>query len=220
MTTARLADRHRALAHQLASRLLCYPDRELVEQAPLLREVAAALPAAVGVPLARFLDRAAGLPLGRLEAEYVETFDLTRRCCLYLSYFTHGDTRQRGTALLEFSAAYRSAGLAPPTDELPDHLAVVLEFSAAGDPEAAERLLVEHRAGLELLRLALAERDSAYRLVIDAVTATLPPPRPDDVERARRLALDGPPVEQVGLEPFAVAEGPTGRSDGPRDDLR
>lgn len=87
-------------------------------------------------------------------------------------------------------------------DELPDHLAVVLEFAAA-DPVTGARLLIEHRAGLELLRLALREDGSPWAAVLESVSATLPALAGDEREAVMRLAADGPPEEQVGLDPYA-----------------
>ena len=196
----------RAVAHQLASVLLAYPDPSLLARVDDLRAAAGTLPPAVGGPLLHFLDHLAATPLPDLAADYVETFDLRRRCCLYLTYYSYGDTRKRGMALLRFKHAYRSAGLVLDDAELPDALPVVLEFSATGDAEVATRLLAEHRGGLELLRLALVEAASPYAAVVDAVCATLPPLRERDRAAVLRLAREGPPQEEVGLEPFAPPE--------------
>jgi nitrate reductase delta subunit len=136
----------------------------------------------------------------------VDTFDHRRRCCLYLTYYAYGDTRKRGMALLRFKHAYRSAGLELRVDELPDHLAVVLEFAATGDAEQGRRLLLEHRAGVEILRLALADAGSPYVDVLRAVSATLPPLAGPDREAVARLVAAGPPAEEVGLQPFAPPE--------------
>lgn len=191
---------------QVASLLLGYPDEALGERLPLLREVAAGLPAALGSPHLRFVDHASTTPPLDLAAHYVETFDHRRRCCLYLTYYAHGDTRKRGLALLAFKNVYRGAGLELAADELPDHLAVVLEFAATVDPAAGRRLLLDHRAGVELLRLALDDAGSPYVDVLRAVTATLPPLSGPDREVVARLAAEGPPVEEVGLQPFAPPE--------------
>ena len=60
---------------------------------------------------------------GRRCAEhYVAVFDMKRRCCPYLTYWTHGDTRNRGAALVRFKQVYRASGAVPRDDELPDHL--------------------------------------------------------------------------------------------------
>ena len=65
-------------------------------------------------------------------------------------------------------------------------------------------ILAEHAAPIGLLREALANLDSAYVHVLDAVVATLPEQTPEIVARMAELAASGPPVEQVGLEPFPV----------------
>lgn len=205
-----LSDAEQTIAWQTASLLLGYPDEELYERRPLLRDAVAALPAGVGAPLRRFLDHLDATDAGALAADYVATFDHRKRCCLYLTYYAYGDTRKRGMALLRFKHAYRAAGLVLDDGELPDHLGVVLEFAATGDAEQGRRLLTEHRAGLELLRLALTELGSPWAAVIEAVSATLPPPSGRDDEAVARLAAEGPPEEDVGLEPYGLEPyGPT-----------
>jgi nitrate reductase molybdenum cofactor assembly chaperone NarJ/NarW len=190
-------------AWQAQSLLLGYPDEQLPGHLDLARRVAPALPDAVAAPMRRFLDPAASTSPGELAADYVATFDHRKRCCLYLTYYAHGDTRRRGLALLSLKQTYTAAGLALADDELPDHLAVVLEFAAA-EPASGRRLLLEHRAGLELLRLALREAASPWAHVLDSVSATLPPLAGDEREAVARLAAEGPPEEQVGLAPFAT----------------
>jgi nitrate reductase delta subunit len=138
-------------------------------------------------------------------AEYVRTFDLARRCCLYLTYYAFGDRRRRGMALLSFNNAYRSAGFVPPADELPDHLAVVCNFAALA-PDHGRALLVEHRAGVEALRLALSAAGSPYLDLVEALCSVLPSPAERDVARALELAREDPRSETVGLEPFAPPE--------------
>lgn len=194
------------VAWQVASLLLGYPDEELRGRLPVLRGVLRGLPRELAEPFRRFLRHAEATPLLELAAQYVTTFDHQRRCCLYLTYYAHGDTRRRGVALLGFKSAYRQAGLEFGSEELPDHLAVVLEFAATADPKAGRQLLLDHRAGIELLRLALADAPSPYVDVLRAVTATLPPLRGDEREAVLRLAAQGPPAEQVGLAPFAPPE--------------
>ena len=189
-----------ARALRAAALLLAYPDDDFYDRLPVVRAAAAPFPG-----LARFLEHVDGHSPARLQRDYVDTFDLRRRCCLYLTYYSYGDTRKRGMALLRFTHAYRAAGYELDASELPDHLAVVCEFAAAA-PEAGLRLLREHRAGVELLRMALAEAGSPYVEVVDAIRAVLPEPAPRDLERALALAQSGPPAEEVGLEPFGPPE--------------
>jgi len=188
---------------QSVSLLLDYPDEALLARADLLRSAADRLPPALGGSLRAFLDHLESTPLPQLQADYVETFDTRRRCTLFLTYFAHGDTRKRGMALLRFKQSYLRAGVELDDEELPDHLCVVLEFAATVDQEVGRDLMLDHRAGLELLRLSLRDRGSPWAPLLDAVTATLPPLRGDERDAVRRLAAEGPPEEEVGLAPFA-----------------
>jgi nitrate reductase delta subunit len=201
-----LTDPQLRLAWQSASLLLGYPDEQLVARTGLLRDAAARLPATVSEPMTVFLQHLGVTALPELAADFVATFDHQRRCCLYLTYFQHGDTRNRGLALLRFKTAYRQAGMILSDDELPDHLGVVLEFGATADVAGARVLLLEHRAGLELLRLALVDAHSPWAHVLAAVSATLPPLAGNDREAVMKLAAQGPPAEEVGLAPFAPPE--------------
>jgi nitrate reductase delta subunit len=187
-----------------------YPDEDLRGQLPVLNRVAAGAPAACRPALQRFLAYLGSAPPAEAAATYVDTFDLRRRCCLYLTYYAYGDTRQRGSALLRFAHAYRGAGLEPPGTELPDHLGVVCNFAAIV-PDQGVELLVEHRAGIELLHQALQDSESPYVDVVDALRAVLPEPTDRDRAGALDLARRGPPSEEVGLEPFAPPEYMGGR---------
>ncbi|MEU5507463.1 nitrate reductase molybdenum cofactor assembly chaperone [Streptomyces fungicidicus] len=189
-------------AWQLQSLLLGYPDERQAGHLALARGAAPALPAEVREPLLRFAGHAEETGTEALAAAYVATFDHRRRCCPYLTYYAHGDTRKRGVALLRLKQTYAKGGLRLTDDELPDHLAVVLEFAAI-DPPAGLRLLTGHRAGLELLRLALREENSPWAALLDSVSATLPPLAGDEHEAVARLAAEGPPGEEVGLDPYA-----------------
>ncbi|MEU1023687.1 nitrate reductase molybdenum cofactor assembly chaperone [Streptomyces sp. NPDC005900] len=182
-----------AVLHQAAAFCLAYPDEEFHARLPLLR-------AAAPPPLAGFVAYAETTAPRELAAHYVQVFDFKNRHSLYLSWWRDGDTRRRGMALVRFKEAYRAHGLEFTGEELPDFLPAVLEFSARAGPE----LLIEHRGGLELLRIALGECGTPYAEVLDAVCATLPGPSPKDRAEALALARSGPPREDVGLEPFAL----------------
>ena len=136
---SKIAPRARADAWQVVSLLLDYPDERLVSLLPALRETVAGLPETIAEPLTGFLDHLEASDLADVQTGYVDTFDITRRCALHLTYSMHGDTRTRGAALIRFKQAYRRAGveLADEGSELPDHLCVLLEFGASNDPEAA-----------------------------------------------------------------------------------
>ena len=205
------------VAWQAASLLLGYPDEELDGRLELIRRASRELPDHVGGPLRACVARLGKVPLGELEADYVETFDSRRRHSLFLTYFAYGDTRKRGMALLRFKQTYQASGFELTASELPDHLCVVLEYAATIDRERGRRLMLDHRAGLELLRISLTEAGSRWAGAVEAVTATLPPLRGDERDAVRRLAAEGPPEEEVGLTPYATPlldPGPA-RPDGP-----
>lgn len=191
----------RAVTAKAASLLLRYPDAEVIEALPTLRAAVVALPSRLAEPLAVVTDHLAAGRSGELASRYVETFDFRRRCCLYLTYYTHGDTRARGEALVRFAAAYRSVGLAIDGGELPDHLPTVLDLAATSG-EAGWRLLREHRVGIELLGATLEQDGSVYRHAVEAVRRLLPAPAHQDMAAAAALAAAGPPAERVGLAPY------------------
>jgi nitrate reductase delta subunit len=197
-----VSTRDERLAWQCASLLLAYPDEQLLDQLDLLGEVAVRLPGRLGGPLLETVTTLRDRPLQQLQEDYVATFDTRRRCSLFLTYFLHGDTRKRGTALLRFRQAYLRAGHVLDDSELPDHLAVVLEYAATVDADEGRRMLLDHRAGLEVLRLALRDMGSPWAGPVAAVSATLPTLRGDERDVVRRLAAEGPPEEEVGLSPY------------------
>ena len=205
-TKSSLAPAQLTIVWQSVSLLLDYPDEELRVRAELIRSAARELPPGIGDRISSFLDHLESTPLPELQADYVETFDNRRRCNLFLTYFAHGDTRKRGMALLRFKQTYLRAGFELDGGELPDHLCVVLEFAATVDRDLGRNLMLDHRAGLELLRLSLRDLGSPWASLVDAVTATLPPLRGDERDAVRRLAAEGPPEEEVGLAPFAAPQ--------------
>ena len=190
-----------ATGYKLASVLLQYPTRALFDGLDELDAAARSGPRAARGHLAAFLAWLRATPPHEVAQHYVETFDLRRRSALYLTYYRHGDTRRRGMALLAFKTAYRAAGLEPDGAELPDYLPVVLDFAAVAP--RGEDLLRRHRADLELLRRALHEAGTPYARLVDAVCAQLPRLGRRDLLRVRAAEQQGPPAEDVGLEPFA-----------------
>jgi nitrate reductase delta subunit len=201
---AALTDRDRRLVWRVAALLLDYPSTQTLTMTGQLTSAVQELPGALREPMSDFLsDFCATDPL-ELAARYVETFDMRRRASLHLTYYAYGDTRKRGMALLRFKHAYRQAGTQLGDGELPDYLPLVLEFAATIDPRQGERLLAEHVPVLELLRLSLQDSGSAYAGLLAAVLVTLPPINTADRRRIAELAAQGPPSEDVGLEPFMM----------------
>jgi nitrate reductase delta subunit len=184
---------------KLLSLLLQYPTDELLA-------ARGELAAGADGPIRRFAGWWAGEPAADLQRAYVETFDFTRRNSLYLTYHVHGDRRQRGVALLRLKQRYAAAGLDLLDGELPDYLPVMLEFAALAPPDVGLAALAESRDAIELVRASLHEAGSPYAALLDAVAALLPGLTGAQAARVRRLAAEGPPSEQVGLEPFAPPE--------------
>jgi len=191
---------------RLAALLLDYPDRELYAATPELSQAASRLAARAGRDeLQGFLARRAAIGETAAQEEYVATFDFHKRASLHLSYYRDGDRRQRGMTLLGLKRRIREAGLELRGGELPDYLPALLEFAALV-PQEAEPVLRRFRAAIELLRVSLRDIDSPYAGVLDAVAHVLPAMSAGELAEARRIAAEGPPEEEVGLEPFAPPE--------------
>jgi nitrate reductase delta subunit len=195
--------------YKIASLLLQYPTSSVLDGLDQLdAAVAGVSPRASRDGFARFLGWLRATAPNEVARHYVETFDLRRRCALYLTYFRYGDTRKRGMSMLAIKTAYRNAGFTPTDDELPDFLPMVLDFAALSP--RGESLLRAHRADLELLRRALRQAGTPYAHLLDAVCAQLPRLARRDLSLVERAWTDGPPAEDVGLEPFAPPDYLTG----------
>ena len=194
------------LVWQAASLLLAYPDDGHDDR---LQTATGLLGHITGRPGELLSETVVGLrrrPAMELAQEFVETFDLQKRCTMLLTYWTSGDTRNRGADMVEFTQAYRAAGVEIPKGEAPDHLPVVLEFAATVDPNIGRALLTKYRVPIGVVARALAERGSPYAAVLEAVDATLPAlGSTDDIVR---LMVGGPPAESVGLQPFQLTVPP------------
>ncbi|MFV0494184.1 nitrate reductase molybdenum cofactor assembly chaperone [Mycobacterium sp.] len=196
------------LVWQAASLLLTYPDEGRSHRLDAVGE----LLGHVSGPEAALLEKTLVALRSReplaAAADYVETFDMRRRATMYLTYWTAGDTRNRGREMLVFATAYRDAGVEPPRDEAPDHLPVVLEFAATVSPEAGRRLLVAHRVPIDVVCDVLARAESPYQHAVAAVCETLPTASERDQRRVQHLQQAGPPTEAVGLQPFTLTVPP------------
>lgn len=161
----------------LLSALLRYPDAALRAHLP---ELAAAIPgagfradlAAALARLARWLGRGDGLDR---EEAYVRLFDRGRGTSLHLFEHVHGDTRNRGPAMIELARVYEGAGFALAARELPDHLPLFLEFCAHAPAPLAAHLLGQSVPILDALHARLLGRGEAgaraYAAVIAAALA-------------------------------------------------
>lgn len=152
--------------------LLGYPDARLRGAVPEMT----ALVAEDGVlsasrrgeieALARWLESADALDA---ETAYVETFDRGRATSLHLFEHVHGDSRERGPALIDLAQTYERAGLYLAPGELPDYLPAVLEFVSTQPPREARAFLGEMAHLLNAIFSALLERGSRYASVLGAL---------------------------------------------------
>jgi nitrate reductase delta subunit len=163
-----------SLTYRALALLLRYPTEETRALLPAVREVIATdvtLPA----PIRRALDGLAGelatLDIYEAQERYVWLFDRTRSLSLNLYEHVHGESRDRGQAMVALLELYRANGLELSANELPDHLPVFLEFlSTLPDGEAAS-LLGEASHVLSALGQRLHKRQSPYRAVFGALAA-------------------------------------------------
>lgn len=195
---------------QAASLLLAYPDEELIERLDLIEAAVAQTP--VGHLFAPVIKHLREGDLYELQSFHVQEFDLSRRHAMHLSYWTDGDTRKRGEVLAMFKQVYRDSGLLVDLGgELPDHLPMVLEFTACGDYERGLELLNKYRAGIELLRLGLRRDEIPHEGVIEAVCNCLVGRMASSRVEVQQLYgtnfTDAPPIEQVGLETYQIQLG-------------
>jgi len=153
--------------------LLTYPGPALLEALPdigeLLTPLARRLPAEAGERLRQLIDALQrGNPLS-LEEEYVGLFDRGRRTSLYLFEHVHGESRDRGPAMVDLHLAYARAGLALVEGELPDYLPAVLEFLSQRPRSEVNATLADCADVLRKLGQALIEKGSLYAAVPDAL---------------------------------------------------
>ena len=164
--------KHTRYSLRALARLLSYPDQQLRGELDALVD---AIDTEGAVPVARRAElRTLANNLQRqdpmeVEARYVETFDRGRATSLHLFEHVHGDSRDRGPAMIDLAQTYEKAGLFLAPDELPDHLCVVLEFASTQPPQLARAFLGEMAHILNAIFSALIKRESPYAAVVAAV---------------------------------------------------
>lgn len=192
---------------KVVSLLLQYPDEDLVREVTEIGIEEIGPASRKQTELVRgFLDWYRSRNLDELRREYVDAFDFDRRRSLHVTYQLHGDSRQRGLALLKIKNVYREQGLDPDRQELPDYLPLMLEFATIAGEKAGLALLDRHRESIELIRGSLERESSAWAPLFDVIVDSLPGLTSRQIGRIKRIAEQGPPTEEVGLEPFAPPE--------------
>ncbi len=154
------------------SALLAYPDEPLQDAVAEIRSALAGerrWSAAVRADLERLLTELGAGDLYELQEAYVATFDRGRSCALNLFEHVHGESRDRGQAMVDLERLYASAGFTLVARELPDYLPAMLEFLALRPAADAAELLGDCGAILRRLGCELRRRHSPYHAVFAAL---------------------------------------------------
>ena len=160
------------LTLRVLSQLLTYPQEQLVEAAPELADVLAQeklVDAYTRAALQPLLTRLEQGDLYALQENYVALFDRTRRLSLHLFEHVHGESRDRGQAMVDLAALYEKGGLYVASNELPDYLPLFLEFAATRPWAEARGLLKDVAHLLVQLEERLVERGSDYAAIFVAL---------------------------------------------------
>ncbi len=199
-----------SLSLRALAALLAYPTAELVEAMDEVRAVLdadKALPRAARRGLRALADEIAAADLLEAQEAYVELFDRGRATSLHLFEHVHGDSRDRGQAMVDLKTVYARAGLVLAGNELPDYLPAVLEYLSLRPKAEARDMLGDCAHVLRSVGESLQRRRSAYAAVFGALLAVAgeaglspaPAPLPLPVEAEDRKALDEAWIEQPVL---------------------
>lgn len=150
---------------RLLSALLCYPEQELIDALPSLIEMETA------PELQGFMCELMAMDLLDAQERYVALFDRNRSLSLHLYEHVHGESRDRGQAMVRLATLYELYGLAIEAHELPDYLPLYLEFLSLQPEGVARSLLAEAAHVIAALAEKLEARGSSYAAVMRAVLA-------------------------------------------------
>jgi nitrate reductase delta subunit len=153
--------------------LLTYPDEVLVGAVPDLRKAIEdpAIPETGKARLRALLDYLQSSDPWDLQEAYVAQFDTGRATSLHLFEHVHGESRDRGQAMVDLKAEYEAVGLTLVPEELPDFVPAFLEFCSVIDPQTAASFLGDCAEIFRALDQRLSERGSPYAAVFGAVLA-------------------------------------------------
>ena len=154
------------------SALLSYPTAELQQAGAELVEALGQdnlLPAESITALSILINELADGDIYTLQETYVGLFDRSKTLSLNLFEHVHGESRDRGGAMVDLVENYRAAGFEPASSELPDHLPVLLEFLAMRPLDEAREVLADAAHILEVLQTRLTRRESIYAPVFAAL---------------------------------------------------
>lgn len=192
--------------------LLSYPSVELQAASGDIRQALTEEGLVAAELLEPLLSQLESSKLLALQAHYVDLFDCTPRLSLYLFEHVHGDSRERGLAMVELLEFYRRHGLELNTRQLPDYLPLVLEFLAVLPLAEAQLLLEKIGPILAVLKQRLEERQSPYAVVFSALLERSPT-KPDAkaMGELQELPDADPQALDRGWEEIPVSFGPAAR---------
>lgn len=156
------------------SALLCYPEAELFEHHQELISVMdqeAVLPPGIRQQVADFIGELCSRDLMDAQSDYVETFDRSRSLSLLLFEHVHGESRDRGQAMVDLMKVYADNGYQISAKELPDYLPLFLEFLAQRPQQEIVEWMGEVQHILGLLATRLEQRENAYSVLFTALLA-------------------------------------------------
>ena len=185
-----------AAIYKVLSALLSYPEAPLQEAADELLDVIAherLLCSETRLTLAHLVREISGWHLIDAQSRYVDLFDRTRVLSLHLFEHVHGESRDRGQAMVSLLERYREAGLDISVNELPDYVPVFLEFLSLQTPDGARAMLAEPVHILAALGERLRKRGSGYAAIFEALVA-LAKAQPDGeiLAALRETTLENP----------------------------
>jgi nitrate reductase delta subunit len=192
-----------AQTYRALSVMLSYPTTESAALMPAALEALqreALIPARLVRRLKSLATELSGRDLYELQARYVDLFDRTRSLSLQLYEHVHGESRDRGQAMVELLKLYSARGLELTAKELPDHLPVFLEFLSMLPETEAAALLGEAAHVLEALRERLKKRRSPYVRVFDALVTLAETERNADALKALLQEPDDDPNDLEALD--------------------
>lgn len=178
---------------KVLSALAAYPSEAMVEAIPAMRQVLEA-EGLLTAPNRRFIEPLladlAGGDVMDLQERYVFLFDRTRSLSLHLFEHVHGDSRDRGQAMVDLKQVYEEAGFHLASSELPDYIPAFLEYLSMRPADEAVALLGETVHILITLAERLEKRSSPYAGLFRAMIAlSKAKPKPEDM--AAIVADDG-----------------------------
>ncbi|MEO9825930.1 MAG: nitrate reductase molybdenum cofactor assembly chaperone [Paracoccaceae bacterium] len=185
------------------SLILSYPTLELQQAMPEIGGVLASetrMTAAARRALRPLVEELATRDIYDVQEAYVMLFDRSRTISLNLFEHVHGESRDRGGAMVSLVETYRDGGFDPVTSELPDHLPVLLEFLATRPASEAEETLADAAHIFEAITERLVRRESPYAAVF-AGLVQLSGVKADNAAVAEMLAQpDDDPTDLEALD--------------------